>query len=77
MQQHSSKNINVLNRIIKHLNKSILLILVWVLSLILWLFYGYKLEMEGKNTFINMWISSLLFHTISVINIIGIIKIIY
>lgn len=30
-----------------------------------WLFYAYKLEFEGENTFVSLWFSSLLFLSIN------------
>jgi hypothetical protein len=43
---------------------------LWTLSLSLWLWRAYMLEFEGHNTFIEIWIVSLLFHITNVISIV-------
>lgn len=41
--------------------RSLSLILPWVVSEAHWLFWGYKLEMLGQNCFLELWLASLLF----------------
>ena len=53
--------------------KTVIIIMVlWVLTLLLWLFYAYQLEFMGLNVFILVWYSSLLFHSVNIV-LIGII----
>ncbi|KXJ16443.1 GPI mannosyltransferase 1 [Exaiptasia diaphana] len=43
------------------LMKAILMIVAWFASQAVWLYFAYYLEFEGLNTFLNIWISSLVF----------------
>jgi GPI mannosyltransferase 1 subunit M len=49
------------SRIKISLKKSIFLFILWLVGQALWLFYAYKLEFEGENTFVQLWFSSLVF----------------
>ena len=53
------KNINILIVII--------VFIVWIISILLWLFNAYQLEFLGKNNFLLIWYSSLLFHIVNTI----------
>lgn len=43
------------------LRKGAAMVLVWFATQGLWLYYAYRLEFLGENTFYNIWVASLLF----------------
>ncbi len=40
--------------------------LVWLLTELHWLFWAYRLEFLGENTFLQVWLASLLFFAVNV-----------
>ena len=51
----------------KNKTKGVFLIIIWVLSQVVWLHSGYKLEFLGVNEFKSLYFSSLLFYTVNVL----------
>ncbi len=41
--------------------KAIGLFILWIAGQGIWLYFAYKLEFLGENTFIQLWVSSLIF----------------
>mmetsp|Transcript_16072 Transcript_16072/g.18172 ORF Transcript_16072/g.18172 Transcript_16072/m.18172 type:complete len:211 (+) Transcript_16072:3-635(+) len=48
------------------LKRGIVLLLLWIIGQANWLFWAYKLEFLGENTFFNVWASSIVFFVINV-----------
>ena len=45
----------------------------WLAAEVNWLYWAYRLEFEGHNTFVQLWLSALLFFTVNIVIIASII----
>jgi phosphatidylinositol glycan class M len=52
--------------ITSHTKFGILLLLSWISGQALWLYYAYQLEHLGYNTFVQLWISSIVFYSVQI-----------
>ena len=50
-----------------------LILMLWILSLCVWLYRAYKLEFLGLNTFLSIWMAGIFFHIVNSLIIILII----
>eukprot|EP00501_MAST-03F_sp_TOSAG23-6_P000418 GSMAST32.ASY1.ANO1.430.1 assembled CDS len=54
--------------------KSFILFILWLLSEWNWLFWAYQLEFKGKNTFLPIWFSGLIFFAAQILLLIELIR---